>query len=823
MAVLVVATTLTQMSQPQAAAATVAETGVEGFVPIAPRRVYETRVGQPGHVGRGALGPQETVTVAVASLIGVAPERIGGVAVTVTVTQPQAAGYITVWPGGARPTASNLNFVGSQTIANSAVVGVDASGNFQLFHFSGGSSHVIVDVTGWVPKASGYQGVSPIRVLETRAGLPGYGGQGQFGAGEERSVAIASRLTVPAGRRVTAITANLTVAGAARPGYLTMYPGGQSRPPTSSINFVAGQVVANSAVLGVGADGTVKVFSFVAGTDVVLDVTGYFLDDLTFQGMAPVRLTDTRTGSGAGVTRVSCSSGNLLAAHGRGPLLANTCYQLDVSALGGVPYGLTGMVSLNLTIAGSRAEGFLTVWPSSSQRPVASSINFTPGNIIASTVIVGVDDRVTIFNGSTGTTDLVADVTGWFPQDALGLVADGREMRRYSSGNDPMGVVVCQKFADRGSTIDSIMTRLNGPTADYYETQSGGRYRPTFTLIATVIQRNDGDPTDDDCEDNFGPVVVPNGYRGVVLIVPTIRGNQGLASPGNSCDEVTCTFNNDVNETGRFSYFTSGTIDGDAPYWSYVVHEFGHTLNWPHSYSGLTRGCKVGFEPYDNPADVMSGTPKGCERDPQNTPQGTLAFNRYAAGWIPVDQVKRHSGGTVTYEIGPVGSSATQMIVVPSRSGLAFTTIEARAKVPSVTHDNALIEGGVMFNRIDQRKEVNCGAGATRCSGIVRRQQQYPASSDRGTATNPNRYDGVLNDTGDAAIDLGGVTARLTRGWNGSTYQIEVSGSIADFVPVPRITSPGARRSDSIGTTERVHLSRRLLTRRPAVRAADVA
>ena len=37
----------------------------------------------------------------------------------VTVTQPSGSGYATLWPSGTnRPTASNLNFVRGQTVAN---------------------------------------------------------------------------------------------------------------------------------------------------------------------------------------------------------------------------------------------------------------------------------------------------------------------------------------------------------------------------------------------------------------------------------------------------------------------------------------------------------------------------------------------------------------------------------------------------------------------------------------------------------------------------------------------------------------------------------
>ena len=58
---------------------------------------------------------------------------------------------MTAWPtGDARPTASILNFPAGRTIANSAIVGLSFDGKLSLFNASG-STHVLVDVSGWFP------------------------------------------------------------------------------------------------------------------------------------------------------------------------------------------------------------------------------------------------------------------------------------------------------------------------------------------------------------------------------------------------------------------------------------------------------------------------------------------------------------------------------------------------------------------------------------------------------------------------------------------------------------------------------------------------
>ena len=67
----------------------------------------------------------------------------------------------------------------------------------------------------------------------------------------------------------------VTVTGTASGGYLTVWPCGQSRPLSSSVNFVAGDTVANAVISKVGEGGRVCVFSS-AGTNLVVDVNGYF-------------------------------------------------------------------------------------------------------------------------------------------------------------------------------------------------------------------------------------------------------------------------------------------------------------------------------------------------------------------------------------------------------------------------------------------------------------------------------------------------------------------------------------------------------------------
>ncbi len=71
------------------------------------------------------------------------------VVVNVTETGATAGSFFTVYPdGSARPTASDLNFVPGDTVANLVVVKLGADGAIDVYNLAG-SANAIVDVVGW--------------------------------------------------------------------------------------------------------------------------------------------------------------------------------------------------------------------------------------------------------------------------------------------------------------------------------------------------------------------------------------------------------------------------------------------------------------------------------------------------------------------------------------------------------------------------------------------------------------------------------------------------------------------------------------------------
>jgi len=60
---------------------------------------------------------------------------------------PNEGGFVTVYPCGTRPDASNLNFVFGQTVPNAVIAPVSAQGKVCFYVF--GKAHLIADVNGY--------------------------------------------------------------------------------------------------------------------------------------------------------------------------------------------------------------------------------------------------------------------------------------------------------------------------------------------------------------------------------------------------------------------------------------------------------------------------------------------------------------------------------------------------------------------------------------------------------------------------------------------------------------------------------------------------
>jgi hypothetical protein len=121
-----------------------------------------------------------------------------------------------------------------------------------------------------------------------------------------------------------------------------------------------------------------------------------------FYTLSPCRLADTRSASGP------MGGPSLVAGASRSLTLAGQC---------GIPAGAQA-VSVNVTVVQPTAgPGFLTLYPGGTSLPVASTVNYSAGQIRGNNVIVplGSAGDILVWCGQGGgTADMVIDVNGYF-------------------------------------------------------------------------------------------------------------------------------------------------------------------------------------------------------------------------------------------------------------------------------------------------------------------------------------------------------------------------------------------------------------------------
>jgi hypothetical protein len=294
----------------------------------------------------------------------------------------------------------------------------------------GSSVDVIFDVQGWVgiPANSGadglFHGLTPARILDTRDGIGGT--NHPLGAGATLNLQVTGSLSynnapsgVPA-KGVSAIVLNVTITNPTVASYLTVYPAGSLRPATSNLNFIPGQTVANRVIVKLGTGGAITIYNLAGTVNVIADVNGWFTDasnpsgGTDFTGIRPARILDTRTPS-----------------WGLGPLKGSYEYDIQLLDANGAPLTGISAIVVNVTATNTTVAGYLTLYPSSSTLPVASDLNFLPGQTVPNLVVLqlGADATFRIYN-SAGTTDVVIDLVGFYgTQDAA---FPSGAMRAYS-------------------------------------------------------------------------------------------------------------------------------------------------------------------------------------------------------------------------------------------------------------------------------------------------------------------------------------------------------------------------------------------------------
>ena len=200
-------------------------------------------------------------------------------------------------------------------------------------------------------------GITPCRIVDTRnSSYPAGYGPPQLSAGVPRVFTLAGQCGIP-DQDVQAVSLNITVVGPAGLGYVLLYPEGGAQPNVSTLNFTAGQTVANAAIVPLSALGGITVAAALSNTQLLIDTNGYYAAAgastfNTFLGINAGNFTMTGSGNTAigayalfqdtdGFSNTTIginsmyynTSGRLNTAIGNGALYSNTTASYD-TALG---------------------------------------------------------------------------------------------------------------------------------------------------------------------------------------------------------------------------------------------------------------------------------------------------------------------------------------------------------------------------------------------------------------------------------------------------------------------------------------------------------
>jgi bacillolysin len=389
--------------------------GPTSFVPVGPERVFDTRPGNSPEalvgVPKAQVLPGADLAVQVSGLSGgtITPATgLGAVSLNVAVTNPAAAGFVTVYPCVNRKLVASVNFGAGQTVSNAVIAPVSPSGTVCFYSLV--PTDLIVDINGWFPSGASYTAVGPERVFDTRGDSPN-----ALVVVPDQQVSPASDLLVQvsglAGGTVTpttglgAVSMNVAVTNPQAAGFVTVYPCA-NRKLVASVNFAAGATLSNAVIAPVSAAGTICFYSLVP-TDLIVDINGWFPSGASFTAVGPERVFDTRPGN----------SPEALVSVPKAQVLPGADLAVQVSGLGAgavTPATGLGAVSLNVAVTNPAAAGFVTVYPCANRKLVAS-VNFGAGQTVSNAVIAPVSAAGTICFYSLVPTDLIVDINGWFP------------------------------------------------------------------------------------------------------------------------------------------------------------------------------------------------------------------------------------------------------------------------------------------------------------------------------------------------------------------------------------------------------------------------
>jgi hypothetical protein len=336
------------------------------YVPLNGHRLTSRTVGARKNASAKVIG-------------GDVPADAKAVDLTVTVSRASAPGSAIAFPCG-EPLAKQTTIQFRPGLAATNHVNLMPGAGDKICVRPTAHARVSVDLDGYYPAASGYRPLYPA-VRRVRAG-----------AGHPVPAGVVTRVKVLGGAvpdsHVRAVALNLTVAGAARAGDVTVGPCGKSGSAAAALSYPARHAGAAMTISRVGTDGFVCIRS-TQRTQLSVDVAGYYPTGTPFSAIGPQRAFDGTVGAGRVVKAKVIGGANHIASTARA-------------------------VAVELITSGGSRSGTLTLFPCGTPAPSTTVVAYSPG---ARTTGLGITDpgvggKVCV--KSSRRTHLSIAVVGWY-------------------------------------------------------------------------------------------------------------------------------------------------------------------------------------------------------------------------------------------------------------------------------------------------------------------------------------------------------------------------------------------------------------------------
>ncbi len=330
--------------------------------------------------------------------------------------------------------------------------------------------------------------VTPCRVADTRGnGFTGQYGPPALAGGVPRNFTIAGQCGISA--TAAAVSFNFTVVNTLGPGFLKVFPQGGVAPTVSTLNYVAGQIIANAAIVPLGTGGLTAIAG-VSGFDLLIDVNGYYSATTTTGTFTIINasgggILGESTSGGIGVYGFSTGAGGWGVFGANDSATGYGVYGFNT----GSGIGVFGSASTNVGTKG-KSTSYNGVWAESTNqdglfasggRDGIYSQGVRNGIIAVSNATTGTTQGVLGFNANTtnGSSGVMGqDFSGYSPavgshaagvlgnsQDGFGVLGNSRYISVYGQLRSSTDTQLA--FGLLGTTFGTAFDATTGPWAVY--------------------------------------------------------------------------------------------------------------------------------------------------------------------------------------------------------------------------------------------------------------------------------------------------------------------------------------------------------------------